>query len=304
VELRHLNYFVAVAEEGSFTRAAERLWIAQPGLSQQILALERELGVKLLERRSRGAVPTDAGRAFLDKARAVLRAADDALAVATQSAAGLTGTLRVGMSWRARYDVAPDLVHEFVSSRPGVDVTGVEAETDTLIRDVRDQRLDAAIVFGQAERLPGFDSFPLSNGPVGVVMAAGHPLAGRSRLVARDLRTRVVVISGGSAGSTYDRWVGDALRWLGVEATLLPGGYGLAMLSPVRAGEALMLDGVPSLADADNTVVWRPLEPAPTYRFDLIWRSGARSGPLDAFIEASARQVTRRAHAELSEGAA
>jgi DNA-binding transcriptional LysR family regulator len=135
-------------------------------------------------------------------------------------------------------------------------------------------------------------------------MAADHPLAGRSRLVARDLKARVVVISGGSAGSMYDRWVGDTLHWLGVEATLLPGGYGLAMLCPVRAGEALMLDGAPSLADGDRAVVWRPLEPAPTYRFDLIWRSGARSGPLDAFIEASARQVTRRAQALRCEGAA
>src|SRR5215470_1719222 len=108
MELRHLRYFVAIAEEGSFTRAAERLWIAQPGLSQQILALERELGVQLFERRSRGVVTTEAGRAFLEQARTVLRAAEDAIVVARDSAAGLTGSLRVGMSWRARYDVAPD----------------------------------------------------------------------------------------------------------------------------------------------------------------------------------------------------
>jgi DNA-binding transcriptional LysR family regulator len=78
MELRHLRYFVAIAEERSFTRAAERLWVAQPGLSSQTRRLEAELGVQLFDRHSRGVDLTDAGKLFLERARAVLAAADAA----------------------------------------------------------------------------------------------------------------------------------------------------------------------------------------------------------------------------------
>ena len=80
MELRHLRNFVAIAEERSFTRAAERLWVAQPGLSVQVKRLERELGVRLFDRHTRGVDLTDAGELFLERARIAVAAAEDALA--------------------------------------------------------------------------------------------------------------------------------------------------------------------------------------------------------------------------------
>src|SRR4029079_13639663 len=97
MELRHLRYFVAIAEEGSFTRAAERLWVAQPGLSTQVRRLESELGVRLLERHSRGVDLTGAGELFLERARAVLAAADVALSTGRDLGEGLVGSVRVGI---------------------------------------------------------------------------------------------------------------------------------------------------------------------------------------------------------------
>jgi DNA-binding transcriptional LysR family regulator len=98
MELRHLRYFVAIAEERSFTRAAERLWVAQPGLSSQTRRLEEELGVQLFERHSRGVDLTAAGELFLERARAAIAAADAAAAVGADLQAGLAGTVRLGLA--------------------------------------------------------------------------------------------------------------------------------------------------------------------------------------------------------------
>ena len=97
MELRHLRYFVAIAEERSFTRAAERLWVAQPGLSTQIRRLESELGVQLFERHTRGVDLTDAGELFLERARTALAAADAARSTGHDLEEGLVGSVRLGI---------------------------------------------------------------------------------------------------------------------------------------------------------------------------------------------------------------
>src|SRR5882757_4762458 len=98
MELRHLRYFVAIAEEGSFTRAAERLWVAQPGLSTQIRRLEKELGIQLFERHTRGVDLTVAGGLLLERARVALAAAEAAAATGANIRDGVSGALRVGLS--------------------------------------------------------------------------------------------------------------------------------------------------------------------------------------------------------------
>ena len=98
MELRHLRYFVAIAEERSITRAAERLWIAQPGLSTQVRRLEAELGIQLLHRHTRGVELTGAGEVFLERARATLAAAEEARSTGRELEAGLVGSLRVGIA--------------------------------------------------------------------------------------------------------------------------------------------------------------------------------------------------------------
>src|SRR3954464_12030155 len=98
MELRHLRYFVAIAEERSFTRAAERLWVAQPGLSTQIRRLEAELGIQLFERHTRGVDLTDAGELFLERARTALAAAEEARLTGRDLEARVVGTIRLGIA--------------------------------------------------------------------------------------------------------------------------------------------------------------------------------------------------------------
>src|SRR5438874_7207531 len=113
MELRHLRYCVAIAEERSFTRAAERLWVAQPGLSTQMRRLEAELGVKLFERHTRGVDVTQAGELFLERARVALAAAETAAATGRDLDAGVIGSVRLGVAGGARWHLAPDLIQRF-----------------------------------------------------------------------------------------------------------------------------------------------------------------------------------------------
>jgi DNA-binding transcriptional LysR family regulator len=154
MELRHLRYFVAIAEERSFTRASERLWVAQPGLSTQIRRLESELGVRLFERHSRGVDLTDAGELFLERARTALAAADAARATGHDLEEGLVGSVRLGIITGAGWPGTSALVGRFGAVRPAVELTVIESYAGTLLRDLRDGRLDAMIApseLGSAE---------------------------------------------------------------------------------------------------------------------------------------------------------
>src|SRR6187455_712812 len=154
MELRHLRYFVAIAEERSFTRASERLWVAQPGLSTQIRRLESELGIQLFERHTRGVDLTDAGEMFLERARAALAAAEAARNTGHDLEAGLVGSVRLGVATGVAWPGAPEFLHQFGRERPAVELTVIESHDGTLLRDLRDGRLDAIIApaaFGSAE---------------------------------------------------------------------------------------------------------------------------------------------------------
>src|SRR3954468_6079495 len=127
MELRHLRYFVAIAEERSITRAAERLWIAQPGLSTQIRRLEAEVGIQLLNRHSRGVELTPAGEVFVERARVALDAAEAARSTGTDLEAGLAGTVRLGIATEAPAGLARPLLDAFGHDRPNVEVTVLES---------------------------------------------------------------------------------------------------------------------------------------------------------------------------------
>jgi DNA-binding transcriptional LysR family regulator len=180
-ELRHLRYFVAVAEELSFTRAADRLHMERSPLSAAIRGLERELGTPLFARTTRSVRLTGAGERLLAAGVPALAAVEQAFADARQAGRGALGTLRLGASPAARYDVRPALLQALRDRHPAIEVAVSEATSDALRRELLDGRLDAAILFC-ADPAPGIARGILCQEPIHVLMRSTHRLAGTREL--------------------------------------------------------------------------------------------------------------------------
>ncbi|MGH8446611.1 MAG: LysR substrate-binding domain-containing protein [Solimonas sp.] len=184
MELRQLRYFIAVAEELNFSRAAQRLHVSQPPLSTQIMNLEAELGTRLFERGNRGVALTAAGAAFVDEARAVLARLEHGRALARQVGLGEAGTLSIGFVSIADYGILPPALKDFRSRLPQVEVQLRELTTDAQIRELRASRLDLGIALGPVnEPGLGFQSVQSE------ALIAALPSARRLKPGTVDLRT-------------------------------------------------------------------------------------------------------------------
>lgn len=253
--LRHLRYFVTVAEERHFGRAAERLHMAQPPLSQQIRRLEADLGVELLTRTTRRVDLTAAGEAYLERARAILTSVDTAADEARRVAAGTVGHVTVGCVGSATYSLLPALSRRLADDLPGVDFSFrgemlVAEQLDAL----REGTIDVALL-----RPPVADGTltvsTLREERLVVAVPSGHALAARRQLRVADLAaTDLIVHSAGRRSAMYDvvrRLFADAGRAPRIRhevgetstlVTLVAGGLGVAVVpEPVRA---LALAGV------------------------------------------------------------
>ena len=174
MELRHLRYFIAVAEEGHITRAAERLGMQQPPLSRQIKAIEGEMDVQLFRRKARGVELTDAGRAFLDDARAMLAHLDHAFDTARRTARGELGRISVG--YTLFHPLVPRVIREFRQAFPLVSLTLEESSPYDLIERMQNDKIDVAFITLIADQ-EGVAIEPLLEEPRVVALPSGHPLA-------------------------------------------------------------------------------------------------------------------------------
>jgi len=182
IELRHLRYFVAIAEEKSFTRAAERLHMQQPPLSQQLKALESHLGTVLFERLPRGVELTAAGAAFLDDARAVLESVGAAAARASRVGAGIEGALTIGLaSSAATHEVVPSLIATFRDRYPTVFLRFVEGNAATLTEAVVTRGADVALLRAPVDHPPEVRFHRLLQEPMLVAIANSHALATKAK---------------------------------------------------------------------------------------------------------------------------
>lgn len=196
MELRQLATFVAVAEEGSFTRAADRLHVVQSAVSAGVRNLEKELGVMLFDRSTHRVKLTDAGRALLPEARATLAAAQAARDAVSEARGGLRGTVVLG-TMQAQGMRAVDLagiLATFRAEHPGVEVeirhVGGSSE---MADEVRDGRLDLAFIALPGDGPSGLELIPLAREPIMLAVAAGHPVADKADIGLAALRDETLV---------------------------------------------------------------------------------------------------------------
>jgi DNA-binding transcriptional LysR family regulator len=265
MELRHLRYFVAVAEEGHVTRAAERLGIQQPPLSQQIRALETELDVQLFRRKPRGVELTQAGEALLAEARAILDRVAHAAVVARRTARGEAGRIGLGFTSSASFHpLVPRLIREFREASPLVALSLEEAGTGELVDGLRAERIDAAFVrspIGPAEDLTVHS---LLEEEMVAAVPAGHrlaPAARAARLPLRALESETFILYRRPLGpGLYDAIIAACHRagyspCIGQEAPRM-----LATLSLVAAGLGVTLIPASMQRLGIEGVAYRPLE--------------------------------------------
>jgi DNA-binding transcriptional LysR family regulator len=176
VELRQLRYFIAVAEEGSFSRAAGRLHVSQPPLSTQIKSLEDELGAQLLERSNRGVSLTPAGLVFFEETRTVLARLEHAKREALRANRSDIGMLSIGFVSIADYGILPPTLKNFRSSYPLVEVQLHELTTDAQIRELRAARLDLGIGLGPVDE-PDLEFERVLREELVLAAPSGHPAA-------------------------------------------------------------------------------------------------------------------------------
>jgi DNA-binding transcriptional LysR family regulator len=295
VELRQIQYFVAVAEELHFGRAAERLHIGQPAVSQQVRRLERELRTPLFDRSGRAVTLTAAGRALLPEGRDLLGARDRFVAKAERLAAQDEATFRVGIS-----SALGRRLDYFLDALPGSG-SGVRFEFQTLdahtrLEEVRAGRLDAAFIRG-IESAPGLRLLTLWYEPLVVALPAAHPLAERGPLELADLAELPLRIASRGENPVLFDAVTAACARAGFEPFLGPPSTGLQdTLAEIGAGAAGWTVMYPTAAEtvSSRRIALLPLKGEPiTIRMFLALRENADPGRLKLLTETST-QVRRK----------
>ncbi|MEU7645171.1 LysR family transcriptional regulator [Streptomyces huasconensis] len=299
MELRQLQYFVAVVEEANFTRAAARLHLAQPGVSAQIRRLERELGHRLLDRSGGTVTPTEVGRAVLPYARAALAAVDGARATADEFAGLLRGQVTLGLVSGAathEFDVV-SVVADFHDAHPEVEISLREDSSDRMLTALRRGELDIALLgLAAGEPPPGVSMAMVVDEPLVAVVAPGDPLlraGGRGEVPLADLADRPLislprgtglrgVLDGACADAGFRPRIAFEAATPDVLTRLAARGLGVAVL-PALPEEATAALGLHTLPITD---------PPLRGRIALTWRTDGPPTP-------AAQTLLTRLRAEL-----
>jgi DNA-binding transcriptional LysR family regulator len=285
VELRHLRYFIAVAEELNFSRAADRLHMAQPPLSAAIRQLERDLGLDLLIRTTREVRLTDAGRTFLEGARRTLAEAERAAEDAKRAQAGELGRLRIAYSWSTRFESLPVLGRAFRASHPAVQLLTQEMWNARMAPAFRNGSIDLALSLCP-EIVAELELAPIRKERLVVLMPERHPLAGEQAIPLSALADEEFVLFPREiAPRLHDTFVA-IYRRAGFEPRLrnesFHTGWDVGVLSEIPA-VALAPQSV--AADLPEGIAAVALsEPTDSLETCLMWRSDERSPAVAAFV--------------------
>ena len=284
MELRHLRYFVVVAEELHFRRAAERLHMSQPPLSQQIRALEEEVGATLLLRNQRRVELTAAGAAFLERAREILTLVEDAALEARRVQRGEVGRLAIGFVGSAMYSFVPELLRAFREQFPDVVLRLQELGTSEQLRQLENGRLDVGFMRLPVLR-PELRVETVLEEAVIAALPDLHPLASKPRLRLEDLEGQPLVLLTRSGAPGLRAALAPAIDLLGGEDVITQEVAEMqTVIGLVAAGAGISL--VPESVSAlmREGVTYRPLsDGAPAVRLEMAWRRADESPVIAAF---------------------
>ena len=284
-EARLLRYFLAVAEELSFTRAAERVGIAQPALSAAIRQLEAQLEVQLLTRSTRSVALTDAGRALLERGPGALAGLEEAWEAARVAGRGEVGTLRVAYGASTAYGTTPRLVEAVRERLPGLDVVAEMLPTPEVVRAVADGRDDAGVA-----RMPavvdGVRARTVRVERQGVLLTAADPLADHAEVALAQAGARPILVHPRGANPRHHDQLLEALAAAGVRGPQLverPVAFDPSQRL-IREGRAVGIVSASSAEDLADDLRWIPLaDPAPRVEVALLLRDGDLTPAADRF---------------------
>lgn len=296
MEFRHLQYFVVLCEELHFGRAAERLHMAQPPLSQRIRDLEREVGVALFERTRHAVALTEAGALLLEHARPVLDTLDTAREAMRRIRPGTTGTIRAGIPPDTMPIALQTLLETFAKQQPTVLIDLRELTTEEQLSQLRDGTLDVGLVRHPADTV-GFESGPMLQRPLGVVLPATHALATAETVRLRELNgSGLVIFPRVMAPRLYDHMLAICR-----DNGFLPGAIRHArnphfVHGLVLAGRGINLNEPPTAALPEG-LVWRPIDDTRlAWTTSVIWRKQQESETILAFSTAAVEGLRHAGH--------
>lgn len=286
MELRHLRYFIAVAEELSFRRAAERLHLAQPPLSSQIKDLERELGTPLLERSTRSVKLTAAGKVFLEEARSILLNTQRAAQNARNAQAGLIGPLKIGVLAPSATPRLAGILRAYRRKFPGVQFSLSEFTSTEQLQRLREDQLDVGLLRPPIP-FPELDYTFLEESPMVLALPAGHRLAKLRRIQWIDFHNeRMVMIHPTLQHGYYDKFLELCAR---AGSTPVPGQYANDVHSKmwlISAGFGIA-PTTKTIAEVKRPgLVFRELPPGlPLVETLIVWKHSNNSPVLHNFLE-------------------
>ena len=265
MELRHLRYYVAVAEALNFTKASARLGLAQPALSRQVRALEDEIGVDLMVRSPRGVVLTAEGKLFLDEARELLERADEAVEKTRSLARGTFGELRIGYSPSPTVELLPPALKGFQRLAPRVTVRLHDLGGDELADDVRQGNLELAVMQRPMEQnATGLHFELLHTYPICVAVAPGHRFARMKTVPVAQLAAEKLVVYRRREYADYHAMLARVFQGLtpGPQIAVECDGAS-SIITEVEAGRGITVTSRTFQKIAGTRLKLRPLAPAP-----------------------------------------
>src|SRR3569833_1101898 len=287
MSLRRLRYFVAVADEGSFTVAAKSLHMAQPPLSVQIRELERELGTELFHRSHRSVTLTAAGRAVLPEARRLLERYELIGRLARRAAAGEVGRLAIGLIPSAVNGRLPEVLSRFRERLPDVEVALTEDRPPELLRQLAGGHIDVALLYSR----PDDDARATHVGATEdlvVVVPAGHPFARRKRVPIRALAGQPLILPTRHGGEGLYERVTRLLADHGVTSQVVQGDIWMmqTIVGLVSAGGGLALVPEPATVIRSSEVFYRPLaDPVEPVPLVAVWRRADGPPTVRRFVD-------------------